>query len=257
MARKQTAKNPNNEQLSFSDYELKEVSVRLVLNEDAGLYSPTPLRTPQDAVDLLGDMLRGSDRERVLIINLDNKLRGINFHTVAIGDSKSAMVPIANCFKTAIMEAATAVLLLHCHPSGDASPSQEDFEVTRRFVQAGKLLDIPAMDHVIIGAYRGEQYSFRENNPDMFYEEPDLTVFPEMDPGKGWSTAERQPLYTVDRKVARSHGISIRKTTLREEEKTGRKASVIGRLEGKRSVVREQTGTDQKKPAKKQEYSLG
>lgn len=231
---KKAVKEPNNRQMSFGDYQLKEVSVRLVLNESPGLYSTTPLSTPQDAVNVMGDLLRVSDREMVCVINVDNKLRPINYNysVVSIGGINSAMVPVANCFKAALLANASGVILLHSHPSGDASPSQEDFDVTKRFVQAGKLLDIPAMDHVIIGAYHGEQYSFRENHPEMFYAEPDLSVFPEIDPSKGWSVAEKNNLHHAE------------------------KPSVIGRLSEKQSQVdrKERIGVD---PAKHLAHSIG
>ena len=227
-------KKPNSRQMSFQDYQLKEVSVRLVLNESPGLYSTKPLSTPQDAVNVMGDLLRGSDREMVCVINIDNKLRPINYNynIVSIGGINSAMVPVANCFKAALLSNASGVILLHSHPSGDATPSQEDFEVTKRFVQAGKLLDIPAMDHVIIGAYQGEQYSFRENHPELFYAEPDLSIFPEIDPSKGWSAAEKKSTYQTE------------------------KSSVIGRLNEKQLQVgkKERIGI---KPAKHIDHSIG
>lgn len=229
---KKTVTKPNSTQMSFQDYQLKEVAVRLVLNESAGLYSATPLSSPSDAVNVMGDLLRGSDREMVCVVNLDNKLRPINYNIVSIGGINSSMVPIANCYKTALLSNASATILLHSHPSGDASPSQEDFDVTKRFVQAGKLLDIPAMDHVIIGAYHGKQFSFRENHPDMFYAKPDLSVFPEIDPDKGWSTAEKTNTYRAE------------------------KPSVIGRLSEKQTQVdqKERIGME---PAKHIDHTIG
>lgn len=66
-------------------------------------------------------------------------------------------------------------------PSGEVQPSADDYQVTKRMVEAGKLLDIPVIDHLIIGAYRGEIYSFKENNPEMFHGAWDMSVFPELD----------------------------------------------------------------------------
>lgn len=126
---KKKVQNQNSEQLTFGDYELPEVSVRLVLNETSSLYSTTPIKTPADAVKVMADLLRGLDREMVCVINMDNKLRPVstlipvNYHVVSIGDISSSMVPIANAFKTAIMQNAAACVLLHSHPSGDANPS--------------------------------------------------------------------------------------------------------------------------------------
>ena len=231
MAGKKSVKNANKdygEQISLYDYQLKEVNVRLVLNESTGLYSTTPIRTPQDAVNVMGELLRGADREMVCVINMDNKLRPINYNIVSIGGINASMVPIANCFKSSLLSAnAATIALLHSHPSGDSTPSQEDFDVTKRFVQAGKLLDIPVIDHIIIGAYQGEQFSFRENYPEMFYAEPDLSIFPEIDTSKGWHTAETTATYKT-------------------------KESVIGRLTEKKGQV---AAADRAEPGKK-EYSL-
>lgn len=231
MAGKKSVKNANKdygEQISLYDYQLKEVNVRLVLNESTELYSTTPIRTPQDAVNVMGELLRGADREMVCVINMDNKLRPINYNIVSIGGINASMVPIANCFKSSLLSAnAATIALLHSHPSGDSTPSQEDFDVTKRFVQAGKLLDIPVIDHIIIGAYQGEQFSFRENYPEMFYAEPDLSMFPEIDTSKGWHTAETPAAYKT-------------------------KESVIGRLTEKKGQV---AAGDRAEPVKK-EYSL-
>lgn len=250
MAKRKT-QNQNSEQLTFGDYELPEVSVRLVLNETSSLYSTTPIKTPEDAVKVMADLLRGLDREMVCVINMDNKLRPVstlipvNYHVVSIGDISSSMVPIANAFKTAIMQNAAACVLLHSHPSGDASPSQEDFDVTKRMVQAGKLLNIPVMDHIVVGAYQGETFSFRENYPDMFYAEPDLSVFPEIDPGKGWCAAEEKGSYEVSDK--RQMPVSSGKNDFSRK-------SVIGRLSEKKEQV---AVKDRAAPTHtKNEYSL-
>lgn len=79
----------SSEQISLYDYQLKEVNVRLVLNESSALYSTTPISTPQDAVNVMGELLRGADREMVCVINMDNKLRPINYNIVSIGGINS------------------------------------------------------------------------------------------------------------------------------------------------------------------------
>ena len=231
MGKRNEAQDHSGEQMSMYDYQLKEVSVRLVLKENSVLYSSTPIRTPEDAVNIMGDLLRGSDREIVCVVNMDTQLRPINYNIVSIGGISSSQVPIANCFKSAIIGAnAAAVVLLHSHPSGDVTPSDEDMVVTKRFVQAGKLLDIPVMDHIIIGAYKGEQFSFRENYPEMFYEHIDLSIFPEIDPAKGLCTAEKSAAYTTE------------------------KPSVLGRLSEKKSQIAMKDNSAHKH--KKQEHSL-
>lgn len=105
-------------------------------------------------------------------------------------------------------------------------------------VQAGKLLDIPVIDHIIIGAYQGEQFSFRENYPEMFYAQPDLSVFPEIDTSKGWHVAEKRSAYKAGR----------------QERNNSVKESVIGRLIEKKEQA---AGLDRAAPVQtKREYTL-
>jgi DNA repair protein RadC len=123
MTIEQTKQNDfsRSEQLSFNDYHLKEVSVKLVLNESPGIYSSTPIRSAQDAVDALADVMRELDRERVCTIALNNKLVPVSVSTVSIGSTCSSVVPVANVFKTAILANASAVLSVSTHD--DINPS--------------------------------------------------------------------------------------------------------------------------------------
>ena len=120
MARKKTdmATTRDSVQMSLNDYELKEVSVRLALKESAGLYSSTPIRSPEDAALVLADVMKELDREMVCTVSVDNKLRPISYSVISIGDTCSSVVPIQNTFKAAIMQNASAILLAHNHPSG-------------------------------------------------------------------------------------------------------------------------------------------
>lgn len=155
-------------QIRFDDYQLNEVSVRLVLSEAPGLYSASPIHTPGDAVDVMADMLKEMDRELFCVINLATNGQPINYHIVSMGSIDASVVPMPNVFKTAILENASAVVGLHNHPSGSVSPSPEDFEVTKRLVAAGELMGIRALDHIIVGACSGAQYSFRQEHPELF-----------------------------------------------------------------------------------------
>jgi DNA repair protein RadC len=82
---------------------------------------------------------------------LDVKNQVIGIHTVSIGNLNSAIVSPREVFKAAILANAASIILGHNHPSGDTTPSPEDIQVTQVLFQAGKLLDIDVLDHVIIG----------------------------------------------------------------------------------------------------------
>ncbi len=92
---------------------------------------------------------------------LDTKNKIIRDEVVSIGSLTASIVHPRDTFKAAIRESAAAVIFIHNHPSGDTKPSQEDILLTRRLVQAGEILGIQVLDHIIIGD--GSHFSFREN----------------------------------------------------------------------------------------------
>lgn len=153
-------------QLSFGSYKLPEA--RIELKEGQSLYSEQPMDNPEAATDAIGHLLSRADREVCCVVNLDTHLRPINYHVVSIGGINSAQVPPENVFKTAIVENASAVMMFHNHPSGDTTPSQEDIDLTNRLIQAGNILDIPVVDHIIIGGGNDKHYSLREGHAVSF-----------------------------------------------------------------------------------------
>lgn len=161
-------------QYSLGDYQLQEVNVRLCLKEGAVLYSTAPLSHPEAARDVMRDVLKDLDREMVCVVNLDIKMKPINYNVVSIGSIDQSMVPIQNVYKSSILSNAASIMLLHNHPSGDVSPSSPDFDVTKKLIEAGKLMGIPVIDHLIIGGMNGDIYSFRTENPELFTGAPDL-----------------------------------------------------------------------------------
>lgn len=100
--------------------------------------------------------------EHFVIITLNTKHEIAGVHTISIGDLNSAVVHPREVFKAALLNNAFSVICLHNHPSGDPSPSKEDISITLRLCEAGKLLGITVVDHVIIGG-NGRYTSMREN----------------------------------------------------------------------------------------------
>jgi DNA repair protein RadC len=112
------------------------------------------INSPQDVYDLLIDM-QLLDRECFKVLNLSTKNQVIAIDTISIGTLDSTLVHPREVFKMAIKRSSFSILVAHCHPSsGDPTPSSEDIEITKRLVDAGKLLGIPVTDHVIIGSQR-------------------------------------------------------------------------------------------------------
>ena len=109
------------------------------------------LSSPDDVAGVLKTYLDGADREHFCIALLDRKGHILGINTVSIGSLSSSIVHPREVFKPAIVIGAASIILCHNHPSGDTAPSKEDLEVTNRLIEAGKIIGIEILDHVIIG----------------------------------------------------------------------------------------------------------
>jgi len=109
------------------------------------------ITSPADAASLLVPRLRDLEQEELHVVLLDTRNRVLDIRAVYRGSLNTSMVRIAEIFRPAIEAPAAAIVIAHNHPSSDPSPSPEDVNVTRQIVQAGKLLDIDCLDHLIIG----------------------------------------------------------------------------------------------------------
>ena len=119
-----------------------------------------PVRWPRDVYEIFAQRLEDSPVEEFHVAVLDSQHRLERDITVTRGLLNSSLVHPREVFREAIAERAAAIILVHNHPSGDPTPSPDDRAVTEQLVQAGKVLDIPVQDHVIIG--RGRYISFAE-----------------------------------------------------------------------------------------------
>jgi DNA repair protein RadC len=119
-------------------------------------------RQSKDVADLLRQFLGDVDREHFVVILVDRKNRLIGIHTVSVGSLTASVVHPREVFKVAILSNAAAILCGHNHSSGDPQPSGEDCSLTRRLVQAGEILGIEVLDHVIIGDGTADYYSFAD-----------------------------------------------------------------------------------------------
>ena len=106
---------------------------------------------PAEVAALLWRYFRDADREHFAALLLDTKNQLIGVTTISVGDLSSALVHPREVFKAAILANAASILLAHNHPSGDPTPSPEDVAVSRRLHEAGEILGIALLDHVVIG----------------------------------------------------------------------------------------------------------
>lgn len=107
---------------------------------------------PEDVADLFLAEMSVLDREHFRAILLDTKNRIIGLRTVSIGSLNSSVVHAREVFKAAVAESAQAIVLVHNHPSGSPEPSPEDLAVTARLAEAGRILGIEVVDHVVLGS---------------------------------------------------------------------------------------------------------
>ena len=123
-----------------------------LVRESALPYHEVPqMRSSKDMAKLLCAYLKGVDREHFVVFFLDQKNRLTGIHTVSMGSLTASVVHPREVFKGAILAQAAAIICGHNHPSGDVQPSREDRALTTRLYQAGKLLGISVLDHIIIG----------------------------------------------------------------------------------------------------------
>ncbi|MGA2502531.1 MAG: JAB domain-containing protein [Anaerolineales bacterium] len=112
------------------------------------------VNNPGDAAQLFIPFIGFLDHEEMWVINLDTRNRILSLVALYKGSVNTSQVRVAEVFRQAIIENAMAIVLAHNHPSGDATPSPDDIAVTRAIVQAGKLLDIDVLDHLVISCNR-------------------------------------------------------------------------------------------------------
>ncbi len=117
------------------------------------------------------------ERESFIVAALNTRNRVIDYDVVSMGSINSSIVHPREVFRKAIINKANAILICHNHPTGNLSPSQDDIRATTKLVEAGQMLGIPVMDHIIItGLNKDDAYSFKQNSlmeePEVYTAEP-------------------------------------------------------------------------------------
>ncbi|HEY3290113.1 MAG TPA: DNA repair protein RadC [Anaerolineae bacterium] len=135
-----------------------EIQAALELGKRLILSSPdqqrTQIKTPGDAAQRLMLEMGTLEQEEVRTLLLDTRNRVLSAQQIYRGSLNTASMRIAEVFKPAIRANCASIIVAHNHPSGDPAPSAEDVKVTRSLVQAGKLLDIEVLDHIVIAQNR-------------------------------------------------------------------------------------------------------
>jgi DNA repair protein RadC len=106
---------------------------------------------PADVAPLVCQYLRGADREHFVVVLLATNGKVIGIHTAHIGSLTASIASTREVFKVALLANAAAIVVAHCHPSGNLEPSREDVRVSRRLVAAGELMEVAVHDSLIVG----------------------------------------------------------------------------------------------------------
>ncbi len=109
------------------------------------------IRSPKDGANFVMESMRHLNQEHLIVLFLDTKNRIIHKQTIFIGSLNASIVHPREIFREAVKRSAASIICVHNHPSGDPTPSQEDIQVTKRLVEAGKIMGIELLDHIIIG----------------------------------------------------------------------------------------------------------
>ena len=136
------------------------VSIKMV-KEKSISYENRKISSPDDAQYLCRRFLDELDREQLIVVSLDTKNQPTSINVASIGSLNSSIVHPREVFKVAILSNANAIIIAHNHPSGDPAPSNEDINITQRLKEAGKLIGIDLIDHIIIGDEK-RYISFKE-----------------------------------------------------------------------------------------------
>lgn len=109
--------------------------------------------------DYVAPLLRHETREHFLVLFLNSKCEIESRETISIGGINQTLMEPMNTFAPALRKGAAAIILVHNHPSGNPTPSMDDVNATRKIIDAGKVMNIPVLDHIIVG--ESGNYSMR------------------------------------------------------------------------------------------------
>ncbi len=114
-------------------------------------FEDVDIKNPQSAVKVIKASIKDMKKEHFMLIILNTKNKITSIETISIGTLNASLVHPREVFNKAISHTASSVIIAHNHPSGDPEPSEEDLKITRRLMEAGKILGIEVLDHIIVG----------------------------------------------------------------------------------------------------------
>lgn len=113
-------------------------------------FSNVKITSPQDVAEIFIPRLRDEIKEHFMVVCLNSANKIIKYEVISIGSLNASIVHPREVFKVAIDNNSANIIIIHNHPSGNPEPSNEDISITKKLVEAGKILDIAIFDHIII-----------------------------------------------------------------------------------------------------------
>ncbi|MFJ7747463.1 RadC family protein [Peribacillus sp. NPDC097295] len=137
------------------------VRIRQEIRETSDPFTTFQISSPHQAQELAASYIAHEDREVFLVMMLNTKNQVVGLHRAHTGSLNASIVHPRDVLKCAVLNNAASIIVSHQHPSGDPTPSREDIEVTKRLAEAGKILGIELLDHVIV-SHLGNHVSLKE-----------------------------------------------------------------------------------------------
>ena len=131
---------------------IQKIKLQMVRDEST-IYTSEKITTPRDIVKLVNAHERYdlATTEKVIVIAMDNKNQVNTYSEIATGTTGYTNFNMSELFKTILLSNSSKFIVVHNHPSGDATPSQEDFKITEKIKSASKIMGLQFLDHIVIG----------------------------------------------------------------------------------------------------------
>jgi DNA repair protein RadC len=129
-------------------------------------YEAYDIKNPQAVVKAIRSCIKDFKKEHFMLMILNTRNKILRIENISIGTLNASLVHPREVFKEAIKRSASSVVVAHNHPSGDSEPSEEDLKITRRLIEAGKILGIEVLDHIIVGKHTAKSTVTEHGRPE-------------------------------------------------------------------------------------------
>lgn len=157
---------------------MKSIYGHRVTRHKIGEIATARVESPKSLADFMAPIVEGQTQESMFAVAFDGRNNVLSVDEIYKGTATGTSIRIGELFKPLIVLGGVGVALVHNHPSGDPEPSEEDYKVTKAIVDAGNILDVTVLDHLVIGE-GGKFVSIRSQRPSMFDGDAEVPDFPQ------------------------------------------------------------------------------